>query len=349
MKTIILLVAALSVFSACSAEDLLIVLNKDEATAWLIEPATGEAVAKVAVGEGPHEAAVSPDGRKAVVCNYGAGSDGNTLSVIDIEKRTVVKTIRLGPYTRPHGIQYFSDGRHVLVTSETTGKLVKVNIEEGAVVAVFESGGDSHMVLLNRGGTTAYSTSIQAGLLGVTRLDEEAGGTSVVSTGSGTEAIALRPDEAEVWVALNRANELTVVDLETMNVTAEIECGWFPIRLAFTPDGSHVLATGMLSGDLIVIDASTRTIVRRVALGDFVLKESDWVGLDEPAGQALVDEVVERGPRPIGILIDPDGQYAYVANRGLNHIAVVDLKSWEVVKRIQTGAGPDGMAWSRLR
>ena len=31
---------------------------------------------------------------------------------------------------------------------------------------------------------------------------------------------------------------------------------------------------------------------------------------------------------------------------GDNYIAVLDLKSWQVTKKIQTGTGPDGMAWT---
>jgi YVTN family beta-propeller protein len=37
---------------------------------------------------------------------------------------------------------------------------------------------------------------------------------------------------------------------------------------------------------------------------------------------------------------------AYVAVSGDNHLAVVDLKTLEVTRRISTGAGPDGMAWA---
>jgi YVTN family beta-propeller protein len=48
---------------------------------------------------------------------------------------------------------------------------------------------------------------------------------------------------------------------------------------------------------------------------------------------------------PEGILIPPSGGRAYVAVNGDNHVAVVDLKTWQVTKKIPTGKGPDGMAW----
>jgi YVTN family beta-propeller protein len=32
---------------------------------------------------------------------------------------------------------------------------------------------------------------------------------------------------------------------------------------------------------------------------------------------------------------------------GDNVVAVVDVKTWQVTKRIPTGGGPDGMAWAK--
>src|SRR4029078_5038954 len=40
---------------------------------------------------------------------------------------------------------------------------------------------------------------------------------------------------------------------------------------------------------------------------------------------------------------------AYVAVNGDNFIAVVDLKTWQVTKKIMTGTGPDRMAWVPYR
>ena len=55
---------------------------------------------------------------------------------------------------------------------------------------------------------------------------------------------------------------------------------------------------------------------------------------------------IKVGRQPAGILIPPDGARAYVAVTGDNHVAVIDLKSLELAERIETGIGPDGMAWA---
>ena len=58
-----------------------VVLNKAEASASLLDAGTGRELAKVQVGSGPHEVAISPDGTTAVVANYGQRQPGNTLTV----------------------------------------------------------------------------------------------------------------------------------------------------------------------------------------------------------------------------------------------------------------------------
>lgn len=52
----------------------LLVLNKEDATLSIIDPATRKTVAQVPTGEGPHEIAASNDGKFAFVANYGARS-----------------------------------------------------------------------------------------------------------------------------------------------------------------------------------------------------------------------------------------------------------------------------------
>ena len=90
--------------------DTLVVLNKAADTATLLDLASGRERATLAVGAGPHEAAVSPDGRWALVANYGRpGAPGQSMSLVDVAAARVVATHRLGRYDRPHGIAWHGD------------------------------------------------------------------------------------------------------------------------------------------------------------------------------------------------------------------------------------------------
>ncbi len=68
----LLLVSALISPSGPLAAQSLVITNKQDATASIISLGDGRTVATLPTGEGPHEVAVSPDGKLAVVTDYGA-------------------------------------------------------------------------------------------------------------------------------------------------------------------------------------------------------------------------------------------------------------------------------------
>src|SRR5215203_1540775 len=86
--------------------DRLIVLNKEEATLVTVDPSSGAVLGRVATGGGPHEVAVSADGRTAFVGNYGAQTPGGTISVIDIATLKELRRVDIGPLMRPHGVTF---------------------------------------------------------------------------------------------------------------------------------------------------------------------------------------------------------------------------------------------------
>jgi len=317
----------------------LIVLNKGEDTASLIDRGSGKEVVRLDTGNGPHEVAVSPDGRTAVACNYGTrGAPGRTLTVIDLVQRRVAGTIDLGRHTMPHGIAFLPDGKRVVVTTEGSGSVVVADIEKGEVRRAVETGAQvSHMLAVTPDGSRVFVANIGSG--SVTVIDLEKGERlGTIATGRGAEGIDVSPDGREVWVTNRQAYTVSVIDARTLDVLAEIPCGQFPIRARFTPDGEHVLVTCARSGDVAVFDASERREVHRVAME-----------LDAKDGQGrLFGDQFGQSPVPIGVLIPPDGARAYIANAQADVIAVVDLERWKVVDLLKAGREPDGMAWSPI-
>src|SRR5262245_23877694 len=183
---------ALSLLAAAApaATGTLVVLNKAESTASLIDLATGNVAATLPTGKGPHEAAVSPDGRLALAANYGTpDAPGASLTVIDVPGARVVKTIELGEYRKPHGVKWLADGRRAAVTCEGSKALVVVDVEAAKVDGAVTTGQEvSHMVAVAPDGSRAYVASIGSGTLTAVDL----GGRKVIEvvpTGKGAEGI----------------------------------------------------------------------------------------------------------------------------------------------------------------
>ena len=153
MRAILAYAAALAAAASplgAQSSDLLVVLNKNVAKATLLEVASGRVVATLPTGPFPHEVVVSPDGRRAVVANYGAQEPGRSLTVLDLVNRSVERTIDLGEYRRPHGMVWLPGGSHIAVTVEQSQALLVVDVAAGAVARAIPTGArGTHMVALH--------------------------------------------------------------------------------------------------------------------------------------------------------------------------------------------------------
>ncbi len=327
----LVLVGVLAAGAPSAGRGTLVVLNKSEASASLIDLASGQVVATVRTGTGPHEAAVSPDGRTAVATDYGTREEpGSTLTVIEVAKARVVRTVDLGPGRRPHGVR-FVDGERVLVTAEGSKALLVVDVARGRVERVVETAQEvSHMVAATPDGTRAFVSNIGSGT--VTAIDLVAGRVlAQVPAGKGTEGIAVAPGGTEIWATNRGADTVSVIEASSLNVVAELAAPSFPIRVAFTPDGRHALVSCARTGDVAVFDVAARRELRRLRSGL----------VPAPGAANLLGFT---GSVPVGIVVDPSGERAFVAHTNADAVAVFDLATGALAATLKAGREPDGMA-----
>ncbi|HEV8579474.1 MAG TPA: cytochrome D1 domain-containing protein [Thermoanaerobaculia bacterium] len=316
----------------------LIVANKAEATVSLVDLGSGKVVSTLPVGIGPHEVAVSPDGRQALIANYGTREkEGSTLTLIDVPGAKVLKTIDLGGYMRPHGM-VFLDARRALVTSEAAKTLIEVDVVDGKVLRGVGTGQEvSHMVAVTPDHSRAFVANIGSGTM--TAIDLKAGKPlGNVQTGAGTEGIDVSPDGRQVWVTSREANTVVAVDTQTLEVLATIPVESFPIRVKIVPDGRRALVSCAKSGDLAVLEVAERKLERRVPVPVPAVADKE---------KRLMTQFGDSSV-PIGIVVTPDGKRAFVAHANGDTISIVDLAEWKRVGSLTAGKEPDGMGYSQV-
>ncbi len=318
-------------------QDWLVVLDKGAHNAVVLDPASGSVRATIATGVAPHEAAGSSDQAIVVGTNYGSVENpGFSLTVLDLRRFRVARTIPLGRFRRPHGIQFFKDGERVAVTTEEGDALLVVDTIRGRVLrAIPTMGKVSHMVVLSPDETRAYVTNIRSGTLSVLDVAESRF-LKKLSVGQGAEGLDLSPDGSELWIACRAEDQVAVVDTESLEVTRKMECGEFPIRVRFLPDGSRVMVSNARTGDLAVFSAEDYRLETRIPMEITAVEREN----------RLLD--FELSPVPIGIVTNPEGTRAFVANSNADIVTVIDTKTWNIVDRFQTGKEPDGMAYIRV-
>ncbi len=334
----ILVLAVWLAASVGASAGTLVVANKSEATVSLVDTGTGEIRATLPTGTAPHEVDVSPDGRLALVGNYGSRDEpGSTLTLIDVPAARVVATIDLGDQARPHGIVWL-DNRDALVTAEGRRALLLVNTETGDVVQSVATDADiSHMVAVAKDRGLAFVANI--GSDSVTVIDLALGSRlAAIETGDGAEGIAVTPDGRQVWVTNRGEDTVSVIDASTRAPIVKLAAGAFPIRAEATADGRFVLVTNAKSNDLSVFSTRDLSEVRRVRF-DAVSKDAEGRLFSDRFGSSSV---------PIGIQIVDDEGRAYIAHANADDISIVDLERWKVVGKLSAGREPDGMGWSPL-
>lgn len=324
---------AIGVSTIASAQTgTLVVVNKGDSSASIIDIESGNELSRVKTGADPHESVISPDGKIAVVGNYGGQTPGDSLTVIDIESGEVTKTIDLGRYRRPHGMAILPDNKTLLSTAEMDKALAWVDLETGEVTGAVETGELSgHMVAVTPDGKHAYVANIVPGTVSAIDVTTRELVTNI-QIGKGHEGLDVSPDGREVWAGNRETHQLTIIDTEEHEQVAQIPCGQLPFRVKFTPDGSKVIATCAVTNDVAIFDAKERKEVGRVAMTEHNVKAMPGANSDKGI--------------PLGIIVSGDSRYAFVTNINADSVAVIDLEKLELVKHINTGPAPDGIAWT---
>ena len=316
------LVLAAPAAASGQAVDVLVVANKREATATIVDAAAGRTLATLPTGEGPHEVAVSPDGRWALVTDYGAQTPGRSLTLIDLDALTVARTIDLGEYRRPHGVAFLPGGRTAVVTSEANQALLVVDVAGGRVERAIPTGqGGSHMVAVTADGRFAYTANIGGG--SITEFDLRQGTrTRTLPVAGRTEGIAVTPDGREVWVGSNDDNTVTVIDTRRWTAVDTIATPGLPYRVNMSPDGRTAVVSNPEAELVRLVDVRSR--------------------LERAAART-------GGGGPVGGIVARDGRHVYVALQNSGEVAMVELATGRELRRFPVGQGPDGIAVATRR
>jgi len=337
---LLVLIFATGAFGQATPKESLLVLSKHDHTLAIVDPATLKVVAKMPVGEDPHEVIATADGKFAYVSNYGGGGAGalHTLAVLDLVNQKALAPIDLGAFRGPHGLDFA--GGKVWFTAEGAKTFGSVDPASGKVDFVLGSGQNrTHMIYVTQDLSRIFTSNIQSGTVSIWEKvrpnlpsgpPPPAGGPApgpfpaewsqfLVTVGAGSEGFDVSPDGKELWAANAQAGTIAVVNIAEKSVARTINANVRGAnRLKFTPDGKLAFVSSLNGADVAVLDVGLKEVVKRIPVGH---------------GAA-------------GIQMEPNGARAFVACTPDNYVAVIDLKTLAVTGKIDAGGNPDGMAWA---
>ncbi len=333
---------ALTLSTTLLAQTTLLTLSKHDHTLAVIDPTTLKTLYTLPVGPDPHEVIASTDGTTAYVSNYGGGQY-HTLAVLDLVHHTALPSIDLGPLNGPHGLDFI--GGKLYFTAEGAKVIGRFDPATQKVDWVLGTGQNrTHMIYVLPDLQHIITTNVASGTVSLIDLQtmhmgpppnmHPAAGMqpppgppptrkdwneTVIPVGHGSEGFDLSPDHKEIWVANAQDGTISIIDYAAKRVTETLHPNVLSAnRLKFTPDGKHVLVSLLGNPDLVILDAATRKVIKRLPIG---------------TGAA-------------GILIDPTHNRALIAQTPDNKISILDLTTLTITNTIPNINNPDGMAWA---
>ena len=308
----------------------LYIVNKRSSSITVFDLYQGKEITEIPIEVEPHDPTTVTDQSKVVVTNYGTPEVlGKSITVINSKTNTIEKTIDLEGSISPHGIVAFPNSNKVGVVTDIGNNLLVVDVAKGIVEKNIPTQQIvSHLLVLDPKKPLAYVSNINSGSVSVIDLEKEKV-IKIIPCGLKTEGIDITPDGSEIWVTNNKENTISVINTATYQITNTLPSGKESLRLKFSIDGKHCLVTNATDGTISVYDQHTKKRIKTIQLH----------------GKAnLVEKILYHTPRPVGIVIHPNGLYAFVANSNANKIEVIDMKTFALVSTIGTAKIPDGLA-----
>jgi DNA-binding beta-propeller fold protein YncE len=303
----------------------LLVAQKGEQSLAIVDPVAGTVIASVPEGGTTgHEVIASPDGRLAYVPIYGnsgvgrPGTDGSNLIVIDIAAQKVIGNVDFGHGVRPHMPIFGPKDSLLYVTTELDKSITLIDPKTLKIVGSIPTGQpESHMLALSHDGLRGYTANVGPGTVSVLDIANRKT-LKIIPISTNIQRISISPDDHWVFTSDQAKAQLAVIDATSNLVAHWIPLDGFGYGTAPTLDGKFLLVTIPAKNKVAVIDLQSMKVVRSV---------------DTP-------------PDPEEVLVQPGGKMAWVSSVSSHTESELNLSTWQITRKIETGKGTDGIAWA---
>ena len=238
---------------------------------------------------------------------YVTNEKDNTVSVIDIKKKKLIKTVDVGQ--RPRGIIMSKDGKLVLICASDDDR---VEVRDAGTLKLkyyLPSGPDPELFILSPDGNTLYIANEDDAMVTVVDMVDKMI-IDDIPVGVEPEGMGLTNDGSLLVNTSETTNMAHFIDTNNLDILENVLVDARPRVAMFTPNDKEVWVSAEIGGTVKVIDPNSKKVIKTI-------------GFEIPG-------VNEESIQPVGIRHTRDGKYTFVALGPANRIAVIDQKQKKV-------------------
>ncbi|HVT72055.1 MAG TPA: beta-propeller fold lactonase family protein [Lacunisphaera sp.] len=198
---------------------LLYVTTELDETVTIIDPQTLKIVGTIPTGQPEsHMLAISHDGHRGYTANVGPG----TISILDLDKKALVTTVKLAPTIQRIAIS--ADDRWVFTADQSTPRLVVLAAADNSIGASIELPGEAYGTAATPDGRSlivAMPSINQVGLvdLGTMKLVKS------MAVPRAPQEVLVEPKGATAYVSCDHSGEVVAIDIAGWRLDKHIKVG----------------------------------------------------------------------------------------------------------------------------
>lgn len=294
---------------------------------------------------------------------FGVSSTGGYVWVLNTRANQIIAHIPVGPL--PYAIDFSADGTRLFTTTSGNDTLLAMDVQSHAIVARART---------RREPVLARITPDEKSLLVVNRGDGSLGIHDAATLALRTtvsvvplpEDVAVLPDSSVAFVLSRSERRLSVVDLRRGVLVTNLELAGRPTEMLLKPDGGELFVISPEAHGLQVINTQTHEVGDYMVLGSAPTRgtlSADASLLyvsDTAAGRVVPIDIYNRriiraptagkvfpvpaGDSPAALRFDPAESLLLVVSQGSGDLAVIRVRTNDLVTMIAVGEHPQDLA-----
>lgn len=238
----------------------------------------------------------------------------NALAIVDGNAGKLLKTVKIGK--RPRGIVMSKDGKQVFVAISDDNAIVSVDTSSYKVLYKLPSDKDPETFAVDPEEKLLFASNEDDNLVTVIDIPQRKV-IKQIQVGVEPEGIAVSPDGRWVVSTSETTNMAHWIDRAKLEIVDNSLVDPRPRSAQFTPDSQQLWVSSEIAGNVSVFDTNTRQLVKKINFA--------------------IPGVTQEKIQPVGIRIDKNRDFAYVALGPANRVAVIDAKKLEVLNYYLVG------------
>jgi YVTN family beta-propeller protein len=316
----------------------------------VVDPGAGELLRKIEVGERPHTVALSKDGQSAYVSNQWA----DNIYMVNLDNGQVTDTLMTG--TGPAGMVISPDGKQLYCVNSYSNNISVFDLETKTEKRRLKAGNNPVSAAITPDGSEVYVTSRRS--IPVEHMTSPI--TELTVAGTKQQRITARKRWKDAYimenVAITPSGDMAISTLirpKNLIPAVQIEKGWMmthgigiierkgngrmvqllldepnayysdPFDIVISPDGKRAYVSHSAVDMISVIDLDEIRTLLNESSDEQLENYANHLGISS----RYVLGRIHTGSNPKGMVLSPDGNTLYVAERLDDQIGVINTES----------------------